>query len=78
MQAIFILPENKVGLIDFGIVGRFEYETQTSIASMLIALSKEDYERLAYEYIELAPFSEHVDVDVFARDLRNLMAPFMD
>jgi ubiquinone biosynthesis protein len=72
----FILPENKVGLIDFGIVGRLNMKTQTSIASMLIALSKEDYERLAYEYIELAPFSEHVDVDVFARDLRNLMAPF--
>jgi ubiquinone biosynthesis protein len=41
-----------------------------------MALSREDYERLAYEYIDLAPFDERVNVDLFAKELRNLVAPY--
>lgn len=72
----FVLPNNQIGLIDFGVVGRLTGKTQAAIASMLMALSKEDYERLAHEYIDLAPFDEKVDADMFARDLRNLIAPY--
>ncbi|MFN7729834.1 MAG: ABC1 kinase family protein [Bdellovibrio sp.] len=72
----FILPDNKIGLIDFGVVGRLNSKTQSSIASMLVALAREDYERLAYEYIDLAPFTDQIQADLFARDLRNLIAPF--
>jgi ubiquinone biosynthesis protein len=72
----FVLPNNTIALIDFGVVGRLNHKTQSSIANMLFALSQEDYERLAYEYIDLAPFSEKVDVDLFARNLRDLVAPF--
>jgi ubiquinone biosynthesis protein len=72
----FIFPNNEIGLIDFGVVGRLNSRTQSSIANMLMALSKEDYERLAYEYIDLAPFNEDVNVDLFARELRDLIAPY--
>lgn len=72
----FIFPNNTIGLIDFGVVGRLNNRTQSAIANMLLALSKEDYERLAYEYIDLAPFDERINVDLFARELRDLVAPF--
>lgn len=72
----FILPEEKVGLIDFGVVGRLNSKTQASIANMLLALAKEDYERLAYEYVDMAPFSEKVNVDIFAKELRELISPY--
>lgn len=72
----FILPENRVGLIDFGVVGRLNGKTQTAIASMLYALSQEDYDRLALEYVDLAPFTDKINTDLFARDLRELIAPF--
>lgn len=72
----FIFPNNKVGLIDFGVVGRLNNRTQTAVANMLMALSKEDYERLAYEYVDLAPFTDLVNVDLFAKDLRELIAPY--
>lgn len=73
---VIVLPQNKVGLIDFGVVGRLNEKTKTAIASMLVALAQEDYERLAYEYVDLAPFTDRVDVDIFARELRELIAPF--
>ncbi|WP_413289062.1 ABC1 kinase family protein [Bdellovibrio sp. HCB337] len=72
----FVLPNNQIGLIDFGVVGRLNNKTQSAIANMLLALSREDYERLAYEYVDLAPFTDKVNVDLFARDLRELIAPY--
>jgi ubiquinone biosynthesis protein len=72
----FIFPDNSIGLIDFGVVGRLNNKTQASIANMLYALSKEDYERMAFEYIDLAPFNEKVNVDLFAKELRDLIAPY--
>ncbi|PIS10568.1 MAG: ubiquinone biosynthesis protein [Bdellovibrio sp. CG10_big_fil_rev_8_21_14_0_10_47_8] len=72
----FILPNNQIGLIDFGVVGRLNHRTQSAIANMLLALAKEDYDRLAYEYIDLAPFSDRVNSDLFAKELRDLIAPF--
>lgn len=73
---VFVLPDNRIGLIDFGVVGRLNPKTQTAIANMLMALAKEDYDRLALEYVDLAPFTDRVNVELFARELRELIAPF--
>ena len=72
----FICSNQQIGLIDFGVVGRLNGRTQSAIASMLMALAKEDYERLAYEYVDLAPFTDQVNVDLFAKELRELIAPY--
>jgi len=73
---VLLLPDNRIGLIDFGIVGRLNRKTQDAIANMFLALADEDYDRMAYVYIDLAPFTEHVDADQFARDVRDLIAPY--
>lgn len=73
---ILVLPEGKLGFIDFGMVGRLSKRVQSSIANMFVALASEDYERLAYEYIELSSQSIDVDRNEFARDLRLLLSPF--
>lgn len=72
----FLYSDNRIGLIDFGLVGRLNRKTQSAIANMLLALSQEDYEKLANEYLDLAPYSESADPDALARDLRNLVAPY--
>lgn len=72
---LFVLPDNKIGLIDFGVVGRLDSKSQAAIASMFIALATEDYDRLAYEYIDVAPYSDDIDADRLARSFRDLIAP---
>jgi len=72
---LFVMPDSSVGLIDFGIVGRLNQRVRDAIANMFVALYTEDYERLAYEYVDLAPFNEAIDIDDFARDLQDLLAP---
>ncbi|OFZ15946.1 MAG: ubiquinone biosynthesis protein [Bdellovibrionales bacterium RBG_16_40_8] len=73
---MFVLPNNRIGLIDFGVIGRLNRKTQGAIANMFVALASEDYDRFAYEYIDLAPYTDQVDVDLFARDLRDMIAPY--
>lgn len=73
---LFIMPGSRIGLIDFGIVGRLNRKTQDAIANMFLALYQEDYEQLAYEYVEMAPYSKEVNVDQFAKDLKDLLAPY--
>lgn len=73
---ILVLEDGKLGLIDFGMVGRLSKKTQSAIANMFVALATEDYDRLAFEYIELSTQSVDVDREEFGRDLRLLLSPF--
>ncbi len=73
---LFVTPEGQLGLIDFGQVGRLNPKTRNSISNMFIALATENYERFAYEYIELSPYNGPVDVDILSRQIRDLVAPF--
>jgi ubiquinone biosynthesis protein len=73
---IFVLDENRLGFIDFGMVGRISRKTQSSIANMFMALTTEDYDRLAYEYIEMAPFNSRTNRQFLAQDLRAILSPF--
>lgn len=73
---LFVLPDSRIGLIDFGIVGRLNRRIQGSIASLFLALYTEDYEGLAFEYVSLAAGSDRVDVDEFSKDLQDLLAPY--
>ena len=73
---MFVLPDNKLGLIDFGVVGRLNSKTQSAIANMFMALATEDYDRFAYEYVDLAPYSDKVDVDRLSRQIRDTLSPY--
>jgi ubiquinone biosynthesis protein len=73
---LFVMPGDKIGLIDFGVVGRLSDKVRDSIADMFVSLAQQDYERLAHVYVEMSPYNETTDVDQFARDLRDLIAPY--
>lgn len=73
---IFILPDQRIGLVDFGVVGRVTQRTRDAIANMLLGLATEDYELLSHEYLDMAPYNGHIDFDQFNREVRDLLAPY--
>lgn len=73
---IFIMPNNQFGLVDFGVVGRLSLKTRDSIANMFVALAQEDYESLAQEFVDLSHSAHETNTELFARDLRDLIAPY--
>jgi ubiquinone biosynthesis protein len=74
---LFILPGNRLGIIDFGIVGRLSEKSRDQLASMVMSLLTEDYENLCYEYAELGGAGASIDFDGFQREVRNTLSPYM-
>lgn len=74
---LFILPGNKLGIIDFGIVGRLSEKARDQLANMVVALLAEDYEKLCYQYAELGGTGPGIDFDGFQREVRNALSPYM-
>jgi ubiquinone biosynthesis protein len=52
---ILILPDGRMGLIDFGAAAWLSERSRRALLNMFIALIQEDYDSLVYEYILLSP-----------------------
>jgi ubiquinone biosynthesis protein len=74
---LFVLPGDRLGIIDFGIVGRLSQRSRDQLASMVMALLSEDYENLCYQYAELGASGPSIDFDGFQREVRNTLSPYM-
>ncbi len=74
---LFVLPGNRLGMIDFGIVGRLSEKSRDQLASMVMSLVTEDYENLCYQYAELGSAGPSIDFDGFTREVRNTLSPYM-
>jgi ubiquinone biosynthesis protein len=74
---LFILPGNRLGIVDFGIVGRLSQRSRDQLAQMVMALVTEDYETLCYHYAELGASGSAIDFDAFQRDVRYTLAPWV-
>jgi ubiquinone biosynthesis protein len=74
---LFLLPGDKLGIIDFGIVGRLSDKSREQLAGMLVSLITEDYEQLCYLYAEVSVSGQFVDMDTFTREVRNMLSPYM-
>jgi ubiquinone biosynthesis protein len=76
---IFVLADGRLGLVDFGIMGRVTEENMDHFANVLVALAEHDYDALAGQYLNLGFASEErVDVDLFRRELREDLAELLE
>jgi len=74
---LFVMPDGHIGIIDFGIVGRLSRKVQDSILVMFTSLVEEDYETLAYEYINLCQPSGVTDLNQLQKDLMDTISPYV-
>jgi ubiquinone biosynthesis protein len=76
---MFVLPDGRLGLVDFGIMGRVTEENREHFASVLVALAGHDYDALTRQYVNLGFVSEEsVDIDQFKRDLKEDLAELLE
>lgn len=74
---LFVLKDGRIGIIDFGIVGRLSRRVQDSIITMFIAIMDEDYETLANEYITLCQSTGDTDILALQKDLMDAISPYV-
>jgi len=70
---IFVIEEDKIALVDFGIVGRLDNVLARSVANMLIGLATRDVEVLMDEYEAMGASPEDTDIQAFRSDLSRII-----
>ncbi|AKU92262.1 ABC1 kinase family protein [Vulgatibacter incomptus] len=70
---VLVLPGNRLGLLDFGNVGRLTEEMRENLVTIFFAIQRRDYRTIARVYWELSIRSEHIDYTAWEGDLQALM-----
>lgn len=74
----FILPDNVIGLIDFGMVGQLDESLRNALLRLTLALTRKDSDRLVDELLDLGVAPKRVQRQVMKRDLSHLVARYYD
>lgn len=77
---IFVLPDGRMGLVDFGAVGHLSDSSRRAIVSMFLALLTQDYEWLVQEYVQLSPAFEGTrtskTIEMLSQEIYNIFSPY--
>ncbi len=76
---IFVLADGRLGLVDFGIMGRVTDENMEHFASIFLALANHDYDSLVRQYVDLGFLSDtSVDIEQFQREMKEDLAELLE
>lgn len=70
---VFLLPDRRLGLLDFGATGRLDTFERSSVISMLAALRDNDPTLLREAVLEVAHVSADIDLHLLDRSLAQFM-----
>ncbi len=71
---LFIAPDGRIGLIDFGMVGTVDAELREQLGLLLVALTKKDSRRIAVALSGLSTSSNRLDLPTLGADLKPVIA----
>jgi ubiquinone biosynthesis protein len=72
----FIEADGRIGLIDFGMVGKVDEPTQQLLADLLVNISKENADRLVDVFLELGVARRRVNRELLRRDVEHLLTVY--
>ena len=73
---LLVLPDGKVGFIDFGIVGRISASTWKAMEAFLVSIGNEDFATMAKALATMGATAENVNIQGLEADLRELFKGF--
>lgn len=74
---LMLLDDGTIGFLDFGIVGRFDERQKWMVTDYIVAFVSGDYPALARVIADMGGVQENVDLDAFARDLKEVYSPLL-
>ncbi len=72
------MPNGRLGLVDFGEVGKVSVATRDALTRLLLAVVSRDSEALADAVLSMSRVCRHVDRSGFSQDLAALMFQIVD
>jgi ubiquinone biosynthesis protein len=73
----FLLENNKIAIIDFGLVGTLGKKDRLSFVSIIYSLITHNFENLVYEFLDVAEYEKIPEVDELIKDIRDSLSPFI-
>lgn len=74
----FVEPGGRIGLIDFGMVGVVDEPTQERLVALLLAVTRQDPDRLVDAFLDLGVARRRVDRAALREDLAHLVSRYYD
>ncbi len=75
---MFVMADGKIGVVDFGMVGRLTEENMEIIADTFLALVNKDFDGLVRQYIHMGFVTEDVDLDKFRHDFKRDLVELLE
>jgi ubiquinone biosynthesis protein len=73
----FVLPDDKIGLIDFGLMGTLSKKNRANLVAIIYALVTHNFDNLVYEFLEVAEYEKIPDHDELIRDIKDAISPYL-
>lgn len=73
----FFLENEKIGIIDFGLMGSLSKKGRHHFIAIVYAILSYNYENLVYEFLDVAEYDNIPATDSLIRDVREALAPFV-
>jgi ubiquinone biosynthesis protein len=73
----FLMPDGRIGLIDFGLMGNLSKSGRHHFIAIVYAIITSNYENLVYEFLDVAEYEGIPDVDTLIRDVREALSLFI-
>lgn len=75
---IFLTDDNRLALLDFGMVGRFDSGQKDNVILLLLAFSERQGERVADTYLDMVEVPKDVNRRAFTQDVCALVSRYHD
>lgn len=75
---LFVLPDGKIGMVDFGMVGYVDERLQESLSRLFLALSKGDSVRLMDEMYYMGMLDVQVNRQILRQDLDHMIICYVN
>jgi ubiquinone biosynthesis protein len=73
----FVLPDNKIGIIDFGLMGTLSKKQRANLVSIMYSLITHNFENLVYEFLEVAEYESIPNHEELIRDIKDAISPYV-
>ncbi|MCT4642600.1 MAG: AarF/UbiB family protein [Bacteriovoracaceae bacterium] len=73
----FLLDDNKIGIIDFGLMGSISKKNKENLVAILLAVVTNNYENLVYEFLDVAEYDQIPQVDQLIIDVQKALTPYI-
>ncbi len=74
---LFVRDDGSIAVVDFGIMGRIDHESQMFLAEILWGFLREDYKHVAQVHVDYGYTPRHIDVNQLAQACRAIGKPIL-